>query len=81
MRGVCQENAEQAFTFFQKSVEADPQYARAHAWSACSLANLSDWSSSELLTENWFDTATYHINEAIKIDPDDAEANRIMAIK
>ena len=70
MSGVCQENAEQAFTFFQKAVEADPQYARAHAWSTCSLANLSDW-SSELLTENWFDTATYHINEAIKIDPDD----------
>ena len=78
MSGVCQENAEQAFTFFQKAVEADPQYARAHAWSTCSLANLSDWPSSGLLTENWFDKATYHINEAIKIDPDDAEANRIM---
>jgi len=78
MSGACQENAEQAFTFFQKAVEADPQYARAHAWSTCSLANLSDWPSSGLLTENWFDKATYHINEAIKIDPDDAEANRIM---
>ena len=78
MSGTCQENAEQAFTFFQKAIEVDPKYARAHAWSTCSLANLSDWPSSSLLTENWMDTAYYHINQAIQLDPNDAEANRIM---
>jgi tetratricopeptide (TPR) repeat protein len=63
---------------FQKAVEIDPQYARAHAWSTCSLANLQDWPSSELVTDDWLDKAFYHIDEAIRIDPDDAEANRIM---
>lgn len=78
MSGSSQENAEQAFTLFQKAVGIDPQYARAHAWSTCSLANLQDWPASEFVADDWFDKAIYHINEAIRIDPDDAEANRIM---
>ena len=41
--GVMEANAEKAFGLFEKAIEIDPNYARAHAWRACSLANLSDW--------------------------------------
>ena len=36
--GVDKEHAEQAVKLFEQAIEVDPNYARAYAWRACSLA-------------------------------------------
>ena len=39
---VFKENTELAAELFEKAIEADPNYARAHAWHACTLGNLME---------------------------------------
>jgi TolB-like protein/class 3 adenylate cyclase/Tfp pilus assembly protein PilF len=77
--GIMEENAEKAFGLFEKAIEIDPNYARAHAWRACSLANLSEWQGK--LDENISDCLS-SVTKALEIDPNDPEAHRILgAIK
>ena len=77
--GITKENAKTAFNLFEKAIEIDPNYARAHAWRACSLANLSEWNGNIL--EN-ISSCQNSVMKAFEIDPDDPEAHRIMgAIK
>ena len=38
---VIKENTEKAVELFEKAIEAEPSYARAHAWRACTLGNFS----------------------------------------
>ncbi|MEE2746607.1 MAG: adenylate/guanylate cyclase domain-containing protein [Pseudomonadota bacterium] len=73
--GITKENAEKAFELFEKAIEIDPDYARAHAWRACSLANLSDWRGNimEVLPD-----CLSSVTRALEIDPNDPEAHRIM---
>ena len=73
--GIMEANAEKAFELFEKAIEIDPNYARAHAWRACSLANLSDWRGNimDALPE-----CLSSVTKAFEIDPDDPEAHRIM---
>ena len=77
---VIKENTENAVKLFEKAIEADPSYARAHAWRACSLSNLADWEENPdpELSKNAIESA--HL--ALELDPNDPEAHRIMgAIK
>ena len=79
--GVSRENAEKAFELFEKAIEIDPSYARAHAWRACSKANVKEW-SPDRFGEDWLQDCTDSVTRALEIDPDDPEAHRIMgAIK
>jgi len=66
--------------YFEKTIEVDPSYARAHAWRACSLSNLEDWEGNPdpEIFKNAMDSA--HLE--LELDPNDPEAHRIMgAIK
>ncbi|MEE2999282.1 MAG: adenylate/guanylate cyclase domain-containing protein [Pseudomonadota bacterium] len=73
--GITKRNAEKAFELFEQAVQIDPNYARAHAWKACSLANLSDWRGNimEVLPD-----CLSSVTRALEIDPNDPEAHRIM---
>lgn len=75
--GITKENAKNALTFFDKACEVDPNYARAHAWRACSLANYQSWAPQEA-GENWLAQCTSSVTRALELDPNDHEAHRIM---
>ena len=75
--GITKENAQLAHDHFAKAVELDPNYARAHAWKACSLSNLASWNANE--TEfDWFSECDASVSKALEIDSNDPEAHRIM---
>ena len=75
--GATKENAEKAYDFFKQATELDPNYARAHAWRACSLANYQSW-DKEGAGANWMDECSKSVTRALEIDPEEAEAHRIM---
>ena len=73
---VFKENTENAVRLFEKAIEVEPSYARAHAWRACSLSNLADWEEKpdpKLLMD-----AVESINLALELDPSEPEVHRIM---
>ncbi len=74
---ISYEDAKKAYSLFNRAVELEPNYPRALAWSVCSMANLYSW-DSKVFPENWLIDATKRIETALELDPDDAEANRIM---
>ena len=76
--GISRENAEKAYELFEKAIEVDPSYARAHAWRACSYANVNEWNPGERPLEVWLQDCIASVERALEIDPDDPEANRIM---
>ena len=73
---VFKENTELAAELFEKAIEADPNYARAHAWHACTLGNLMEWKEDESheLMEKCFNS----LNKAMELDPNEPEVHRIM---
>ena len=74
---VTVENAKKAVEFFDKAIDLDPNYARAHAWRACSMSNYHSWrpdKNRELMLEE----CTASVKRALEIDPNDHEAHRIM---
>ena len=71
------DDAKKAFSLFAKAHELEPNYPRAMAWKVCSMANYQNWEPSAF-SDNWLDEAVHLIERALEIDPDDAEANRIM---
>ncbi len=75
--GVTLENAEKVAELFSKAVEADPGYARAYAWQACSMANVVQW-VPDRYGENWLETCLNSVTRALEIDSDDAEVHRIL---
>ncbi len=77
---VIKENTENAVKLFEKAIEAEPSYARAHAWRACSLGNLADWEDSP--DPGIFEKVMKSANLALELDPNEPEVHRVMgAIK
>ena len=74
---VSYEDAKKAYSLFNRAVELEPNYPRALAWSVCSMTNLYSWDPN-VFPDNWLSDATKRIETALELDPDDAEANRIM---
>ena len=78
--GVFKENTENAVKLFEQAIEVDPNYARAYAWKACSLGNLSDWEEDP--DPNMLSEAIASVKKALELDPNEPEVHRIMgAIK
>lgn len=67
--GVTDDNIREAMTWFEKAISADPNFARAQAMWVCSASWLPefDWNDGRERTA-----------KALELDPNDAEANRIM---
>jgi len=74
---VTVENAKKAVQLFDQAIEIDPNYARAHAWRACSMANYRSWCPEEF-GNSLLDECTASVKKALEIDPNDHEAHRIM---
>jgi adenylate cyclase len=74
--GVTREDAEQAVAWFERAVEKDPQFGRAHAWCACAIASRSEWYGI-----NWWEDEADCIGiaeRALELDENEAEVHRIM---
>ena len=73
---VMKQNTQKAVELFEKAIEVEPSYARAHAWRACTLSNLADWEESPdpKLYENAMDSA----KRALELDPSEPEVHRII---
>jgi TolB-like protein/Tfp pilus assembly protein PilF len=71
--GVTLSDARLAVEWFDKAIEIDPDYARAHAWRSCSRAVLGRWRSDDCLDE-----CLRSVERALELDENDAEAHRIM---
>jgi adenylate cyclase len=74
--GVTREDAEQAVAWFERAIEKDPQFGRAHAWRACAIAKRAEWRGI-----NWWDDEADCISiaeRALELDENDAEVHRIM---
>ena len=56
--------------------EIDSKYARAHAWRACSLSNLSDWEDDP--DPDLFTKAIESANLALELDPNEPEVHRVI---
>ena len=73
---LFKENTENAVKLFEKAIEVEPSYARAHAWRACSLSNLADWEENP--DPKLSMDAIESINLALELDPTEPEVHRIM---
>jgi len=71
--GVTQESAEQALYWFDMAIEKDPEYGRAHAWRACAVSTLAEWTGND-----YYDDAVASGRRAIELDEHEAECHRIM---
>ena len=70
--GVTKENAEQALYWFEQALEKDRNFGRAHAWRACALSTLAEWTGEDVwgqLIESG--------RLAVDLDETDAESHRI----
>jgi len=71
--GVTQESAELALYWFDMAIDKDPEYGRAHAWRACALDGLSEWTG-----QNYYEDEVASVQRALELDENDAESHRIM---
>ncbi len=71
--GVTQTQAEQAVAWFDRAIEKDPEYGRAHAWRACALSVLSEWTGDTKQLDECFAAG----KRGIELDDNDAECHRI----
>ena len=67
--GITDENPRRAVEWFERAIEADPNFARAHAMWVCAAS----W-----LPECDFDECIRRGQRALELDPNAPEANRIM---
>ncbi len=73
---VIKENTERALELFEKAIETEPSYARAHAWRACTLSNLADWQEDP--DPELFKSAIESAKMALELDPSEPEVHRII---
>jgi adenylate cyclase len=67
--GVTDENLVEAIKWFDRAIEADPNFGRPYAMKICALSGLPNF--------NWEDGERL-MHRALELDPNDPEANRIM---
>lgn len=70
--GVTKENAKQALRWFDEALNLDPQFGRAHAWRACALATVAEWTGEDV-----WDELHKEGQLAVELDETDAESHRI----
>ena len=68
--GVTTEYSRDAVKWFERAIEADPNYSLPYAWWVCSASRLPEFDS---------DKGFKYINKAIELDENNPEAHRIMA--
>ena len=73
---VMKENTQKAVELFEKAIDLEPSYARAHAWRACTLSNLADWEENP--DPKIFENAFESIKLALELDSNEPEVHRIM---
>lgn len=71
--GVTREDSEKAYYWFSESVKKDPEFGRAYAWKACSLANAIEWSGDEKAWDEVFRIGF----KGVELDSEDPECHRI----
>ncbi len=69
--GVLDENYREAARWFERAMEADPDFARPLAMSVCALSGLPGFD---------LDDAERRIQRALELDPNEPDANRIMGV-
>jgi TolB-like protein len=70
---VIKDNIKNAVKLFEQAIASEPSYARAHAWRACSLSNLSDWEDDP--DPDLFTKAIESANLALELDPNEPEVH------
>ena len=71
--GVTQEDEEQALHWFDMAIDKDPEYGCAHAWRACAIATLSEWTGND-----YWDEAEAAGRRGLELDENEPECHRIM---
>ena len=67
--GVTDDNYREAVQWFRRAIDADPNYARPYSMLTCAWSNLPDFD---------LDEGVRHVEHAMKLDPNEPEAFRIM---
>jgi adenylate cyclase len=67
--GVTDENLREAVKWFDRAIEADPNFGRSYAMKICAVSGLPnfEWEAGERI-----------LHRALELDPNDPEANRVM---
>tara|TARA_B100001996_G_C18623923_1_gene578956 strand:- start:312 stop:1406 length:1095 start_codon:yes stop_codon:yes gene_type:complete len=73
---VMKQNTERAVELFEKAIEVEPTYARAHAWRACTLSNLADWQDNP--DPKIYNNAMESARLALELDSSEPEVHRII---
>jgi adenylate cyclase len=68
---VTTENSRKAVYWFDKAIEADPNYGPAYAWRICAASWLPEFN---------FEAEEHYIDRALELDPNNPEAQRIMGV-
>lgn len=69
--GITIDNSRQAVQWFDKAIDADPNYGPAYAWRICASSWLPEFN---VVKESRF------IDRALELDPNNPEAQRIMGV-
>ncbi|MEE8188167.1 MAG: adenylate/guanylate cyclase domain-containing protein [Kiloniellales bacterium] len=72
--GVTREHADKAVEWFDRAIEKDSDYGRAHAWRACAIATQGDWADNI----DWFDDCIASAQRGLELDANEGEVHRIM---
>ncbi len=67
--GVTDDNLRQAVNWFERAIEADPNFAGSHAMLVCAASGLPEFDLDEGIRS---------VERALELDPNEPEANRIM---
>jgi adenylate cyclase len=68
---ITTENSRKAVYWFDKAIEADPNYGPAYAWRICAASWLPEFN---------LNADTHYIERALELDPNNPEAQRIMGV-
>ncbi len=72
--GVTREYADKAVEWFDRAIEKDPGYGRAHAWRACAMAGQGEWADNM----DWWDDCIASAERGLELDGNEGEVHRIM---